>query len=174
MKIKSRILLLLLPLLILITGHAQKSYILLSKKTGKINQSVIATLSPSLKGLAALYSAMGGTNCMELHCELTTFLGLGNQGSDAHKQLIEKYFPDDKAAKLVIGQDCYQPPNSSASFSNFISLSFIVMGDEIQVNYELEVFNHGTVKKIKGPDIYTLKNQVFKNKSRVLYAWTGK
>ena len=135
---------------------------------------MVAGLPAYLKGLAALYSAMGGTNCIELQCELTTALGLGKQGSEAQKNLIKKYFPDDKVAKLVISQDCYLPPCTSFSFSNFLSLSFTVNSDNIQVNYELAILEHGSVKKINGPDIYLFKNQVFKNKKRVLYAWTDK
>jgi hypothetical protein len=174
MKISVRILLIFLLLNIVIKCDAQKTYELLSKKTGKLNKTLIAGLPPSLKGMAALYSALGGTNCMDQQCALTTALGLGNQGSDGQKKLIQKYFPDDKVAKLVIGQDCYLSPSSSPSFSNFIFLSFLVNGDAVQVNYELDVLNHGDVKKISGPDIYIYKNQVFKNKKRVLYAWADK
>ncbi len=117
---------------------------------------------------------MGGTDCIELHCELTSALGLGKQGSDAQKNMIKKYFPDDKVAQLVIGQDCYLSPSTSPSYSNFLTLSFTVNKNIIQVNYQLIVMNHGNVKKINGPDIYIFENHVFKNKKRVLYAWTDK
>jgi hypothetical protein len=155
-------------------GHSQKIYTLIPTKTKKIDKNSVVRLPPYLKGLAALYSAMGGTNCIELQCELTSALGLGKQGSDAQKNLIRKYFPEDKVAKLVIGQDCYLPPSGSSSYSDFHSLSFKVTGDTVQVNYQLIVLEHGNEKKINGPDIYIFKNQVFKNKKRVLYAWTGK
>ncbi len=155
-------------------GQAQKTYSLIPLNTKKINSALIARLPAYLKGLAALYSAMGGTDCIELHCELTSALGLGKQGSDAQKNMIKKYFPDDKVAKLIIGQDCYLPPNTSSSFSNFLSLSFIVNKNIIQVNYQLAVVDHGNVKKINGPDIYIYENQIFRNKKRVLYAWTDK
>ncbi len=155
-------------------SHAQKTYTLIPIKTKKINSALIAGLPEYLKGLAALYSAMGGTDCIELQCELTSALGLGKQGSDAQKNLIKKYFPDDKVAKLIIGQDCYLPPNTSSSYSNFLSLSFTVNKNIIQVNYQLTVVDHGNVKKINGPDIYIFENQIFRNKKRVLYAWTDK
>jgi hypothetical protein len=162
--------------LLSIAAYSQgpKTYTLLFKKNGKLNVKLIESLPPSLKGMAALYSAMGGTNCVDQQCELTTALGLGNQGSEAQKALIQKYFPNDKAAKLVLSQECYLPPTSSPSFSNFVSLAFIVNGDQVTVNYELDVLNHGVVKKIKGPDLYAFKNGVFKNTKRVLYAWTSK
>jgi hypothetical protein len=168
---------LLLVLLLLFSYSAilaQKTYTLIPLKTKKINKTLITDLPGYLKGLAALYSAMGGTDCIELHCELTSALGLGKQGSDAQKNLIKKYFPDDKVAKLVIGQDCYLPPSTSSSYSDFQSLSFNVNKDVIQVNYQLAVYDHGNVKKINGPDIYIFENQVFRNKKRVLYAWTDK
>jgi hypothetical protein len=168
----------LLLVLFLTTGwsvsQAQKTYTLIPIKTKKVNKTLVAGLPAYLKGLAALYSAMGGSDCIELHCELTSALGLGKQGSDTQKNLIKKYFPDDKVAKLIIGQDCYLPPSTSSSFSNFKFLSFTIFKDSIQVNYQLAVQDHGNVKNINGPDIYIFKNQVFRNKKRVLYAWTDK
>jgi hypothetical protein len=161
-------------LLVYTTSSAQKTFSLIQSKSKKLNTTTITGLPSHLKGLAALYSAMGGTDCKEQECELTTALGLGKQGSDAQKNLIRKYFPDDKVAKLVIGQDCYQPPSTSMSFSNFQSLSFTVKKDTVQVNYQLVILEHGNVKKISGPDIYLFRNQVFKNIKRVLYAWADK
>jgi len=173
MKTYSRYILIFLLLTVFINSQAQKTYTLINKK-GILNKKLAAILPVSLKAMAALYSAMGGTNCMDQHCELTTALGLGQQGSEAQKNLILKYFPEDKVAKMVLGQECYLPPTSSDSFSNFKSLSISVLGDIVQVNYELDVLNHGEVKKIKGPDIYEFRNQVYHNKKRVLYAWTDK
>src|ERR1700681_1047663 len=126
MKKVSRIILICFLTAFFSKSQAQKNYVLIPKKTEKLNNPVIASLPPNLKAMAAFYSAMGGTNCMDQECALTTALGLGKQGSDAQKALIEKYFPDDKAAKLVLGQDCYLPPGSASTFSNFASLSFIV------------------------------------------------
>lgn len=161
-------------LIIFENSVAQKTYIIIPKSTEKLNKTVVTGLPTHLKALAAFYSAMGGTNCMDQECALTTALGLGKQGSDAHKAIIRKYFPDDKAAKLVIGQDCYLPPNSSTSFSNFASLNFVVSREIVRVNYTLNVYDHGNSKVISGPDIYIFKNQVFKSEKRVLYAWTSK
>jgi hypothetical protein len=163
-----------LLLFIFAGSRAQKSYTLISKKTGKLNKSFIASLPPALKALAAFYSAMGGTDCLDQQCELTTALGLGMQGSPEQKELIRKYFPGDNAAKLVVGQDCYLPPSTSVSFSNFKWLSFTVNGETVEVNYQLAVIDHGNTRIINGPDIYSFNSEVFKNKKRVLYAWTDK
>ena len=168
----------LFPLFILMSVHtsifAQKTFSLIHYESKKLNKTTITGLPNHLRGLAAFYSAMGGTDCKEQECELTTELDLGKQGSDAQKNLIRKYFPGDKVAQLVLGQDCYQSPSTSLSFSNFQSLSFVVKKDTIQVNYRLVILEHGNVKKISGPDIYLFRNQVFKNIKRVLYAWMDK
>jgi hypothetical protein len=155
-------------------SHAQKIYDLIPKETPKVNNKLAAGLPPHLRAMAALYSAVGGTDCLEQECVLTTALGLGKQGSNTQKALIQKYFPDDKVAKLVLGQNCYLPPSSSSSFSNFLSLSFTVTGNSVRVDYRLAVYDHGNMKIIQGPDIYQFTNQVFINKKRVLYAWADK
>ena len=59
---------------------------------GDINKDDIKKLTEPLRALAAFYSAMGGTMCNDDECELTTALGLGKQGSDAHKILIKNIF----------------------------------------------------------------------------------
>jgi hypothetical protein len=153
---------------------AQKTYELVSKKTGKVNINTVAGLPIRIKAMAAFYSAMGGTDCLDQECVLTTALGLGKQGSDAQKGLIKKYFPGDKVAALILGQDCYLPPGSSSSFSNFLSLSISVNGNIVEVNYRLAVYDHGNMKIIQGPDNYLYNNQQYKNTKRVLYAWTAK
>lgn len=158
----------------LTSAFAQKTYILIPEKTGKVNTKLAAELPASLKALAAFYSAMGGTNCMDEECALTTALGLGKQGSEAQKKLIQKYFPGDKVATLVVGQDCFLPSSSSPSFSNFKNLEIFANGENIRVNYLLTVNDHGNTHVIHGPDIYQFKNQVFKIKKRVLYAWADK
>jgi hypothetical protein len=161
--------------LIFINGiQAQKTYVLISKKTGKVNMNTVAHLPDRIKAMAALYSAMGGTDCLDQECVLTTALGLGKQGSDAQKNLIKKYFPDDKVAALMLGQDCYLPPGSSSSFSNFLSLSISVNGNNIEVNYRLAVYDHGNMKVIQGPDNYLFSDQHYENTKRVLYAWMAK
>jgi hypothetical protein len=145
-----------------------------SKKTGKVNINTVAGLPIHIKAMAAFYSAMGGTDCLDQECVLTTALGLGKQGSDAQKRLIKMYFPGDKVAALILGQDCYLPPGSSSSFSNFLSLSISVNGNIVEVNYRLAVYDHGNMKIIQGPDNYLYNNQQYKNTKRVLYAWTAK
>lgn len=174
MNKKKCFLLLLTALIFLTSTQAQKTYDLIPKKSGKVNKALVAALPIHLKAMAALYSAMGGTDCLEQECVLTTALGLGKQGSDSQKNLIRKYFPEDKVAALVLGQDCYLPPGSSSSFSNFLSLSFTVDGNTVLVNYRLAVYDHGNTKIMQGPDRYQYQHERYKNTRRVLYAWANK
>src|SRR5690606_2892123 len=82
---------------------------------GEIDRATIEKLNEPLKALTAFYSAMGGTMCSGDFCELTTALGLGKQGSDKHKNIIMKYFPNDKVAETVIKQNCYLRPSGASS-----------------------------------------------------------
>jgi hypothetical protein len=137
---------------------------------GDLGISTIASLSEPLRGLAAFYAAMGGTMCDGESCELTTALGLGKQGSDKHKALIEKYFPSDKVAIMVLKQDCYLRPSSASSFSDYEFLRIIDKGDTVIVDYNLMNYNYGEIKWTKGPDIYSFKDNEFKKIKRNL--WT--
>jgi hypothetical protein len=157
-----------------LTARAQKTYVIIPKSTSEVNTQVVGQLSPNLKGLAAYYSAIGGTNCKDQTCELTSALGLGSQGSVLQKNLIQKYFPDDNVVNMICGQDCYLPPANTLSYSNFKFLSFTVQGETIKVDYQLAVYDRGNLKLINGPDIYTYQNQTFKDKKRVLYGWVKK
>jgi hypothetical protein len=159
---------------VIIENLQAQTFVLISKPSGNLNLTTIKKLSPSLRALAAYYSAIGGTKCKEHACMLTTALGLGDQGSPQQIELIQKYFPEDKVAKMLCGQNCYLPPDSSAAYSNFNYLSFTVEGENIQVNYQLTVYERGHSRIFKGPDLYTFKNQVFREKKRVLYAWMDK
>ena len=151
-----------------------QTFVLISKPAGSVKTMTIKKLSPSMRALAAYYSAIGGTNCKDHSCMLTTALGLGDQGSPQQIALIQKYFPEDKVAKMLCGQNCYLPPDNSAAYSNFNFLSFTIEGENVRVNYELKVYERGHTQILKGPDLYTLKNQVFTEKKRVLYAWMDK
>jgi hypothetical protein len=174
MTSKRSVLLSFCVLILTTSSSAQKTYDLIPKISGKVNKELAARLPVNLKAMAALYSAMGGTNCLEQECLLTRALGLGKQGSETQKALIKKYFPNDKVATLILGQDCYLPPGSSSSFSNFLSLSISVNGNTVQVNYRLAVYDHGNMKIIQGPDSYLYNSQTYTNTKRVLYAWANK
>lgn len=136
---------------------------------GDIDTLVIKSLNEPLKALTAFYAAMGGTMCTGEHCELTTALGLGKQGSEKHKALIQKYFPNDKVAETVINQDCYLRPSGASTFSDYSYLTMTVNGDTVKVDYNLMQYNRGESNWTQGPDTYLLKDNVFRKISRNLW-----
>jgi hypothetical protein len=129
---------------------------------GDIDELVVSSLNEPLKALAAFYSSIGGTNCSGDHCDLTTALGLGKQGSEDHKNLIKKYFPaNDKIAETVLLQDCYLRPSGASSFSDYEYLTLIDMGDTVKVNYNLWVDSHGEISFTSDIDTYLFKDGKF-------------
>ena len=110
---------------------------------GKINQTVAHQLTEPLKAIAAYYGAMAGSNCNGTSCELTTALGLGNQGSEAHKSILGKWFKKDKTAKQLLKQDCYLPPNTSSSFNDFAYLRIQLNDNTVTVSYQILFYNQG-------------------------------
>lgn len=120
--------------------------------------------------MAAFYAAMGRSNCDGVNCELTTALGLGDQGSDAHKALISKYFPGDAVAVAVLKQDCYLRPNTASTFSDFEYLTIADHGDTVRVEYNFMYFDHGEVTNTGGPDSYLFQDGTFKKLERQLWA----
>jgi len=141
---------------------------------GEIDTLTIQKLNEPLKALTALYSAMGGTNCNEVTCDLTTALGLGKQGSDKHKKIILKYFPNDKVAKMVTDQDCYLRPSGASTFSDYEYLTITDLGDTVKVEYNLMLYDHGTINWTKGPDVYTFKDNKFLKVKRNLWTFADK
>lgn len=140
--------------------------IVTTNENNPINLKDIKKLSEPLKALAALYAALGGTNCDGTTCELTTALGLGNQGSDEHKNLIKKYFTNDKLADDILKQDCYLPPSGARSFSEYSFINIYDKGDTVKVKYELSsISGHdGDVTVKKDTDTYIFENNAFKRK----------
>lgn len=138
---------------------------------GNIDDGVASQLKKPIKALAAFYAAMGGSGCDGETCKLTTALGLGKQGSDEQKKLIQTYFPDDKVAKTVVAQDCYLRPSGASTFSDYDFLRIREYGDTVRVDYKLLQYNRGEENWTEGPDIYVLKDNVFKKVKRNLWAF---
>lgn len=136
---------------------------------GAINKADLEKLSEPLKALAAFYSGLGGTNCDGENCDLTTALGLGKQGSDAHKNIIQRWFPNNKAAEQLISQNFYQPPNSSSNFSDYQFLDFEQQGDTVTVKYNLLVYSHGKSTIMKGPDKYIIEGNSIETLNRNIW-----
>lgn len=137
---------------------------------GNIHDGVASQLKEPVKALAAFYAAMGGSGCDGERCKLTTALGLGKQGSNEHKKLIQRYFPNDKVAETVVAQDCYLRPSGASTFSDYDYLRIKEYGDTIRVDYRLLQYNKGEETWTEGPDLYLLKDNTFHKIKRNL--WT--
>lgn len=132
-----------------------------SEIPGDINQPVIDRLAEPLRAIAAFYSALGGSFCFQdtsdvETCGLTTAPGLGNQGSEQHKALIRKWFPDDDVASGLIRQDCYLRPDDASTFSDYAYLSMTKQGDTVTINFSLLLYDHGKITYRNGPDKLTI------------------
>jgi hypothetical protein len=137
-------------LVINITAYAQsektKKFILIKKTNsipGTVNIAVINKLDEPLRAIAAYYSSMEGSNCDGQTCELTTALGLGKQGSNAHLSLLRKWFRNDATAKQLIAQECYLRPNSASTFSDYVYLTIERIGNVVFVKYKVFFYSHG-------------------------------
>ena len=131
-----------------------------------IDRDVVDSLPEYKKAIVALYSSLGGTNCYDLKCDLTMALGLGEQGSDKHKNILKTYFPDDPLVKTIINGQFYISSSSSSNFSEYNYLSIVQKGDTIVVPFELMFYSHGDISTIKNRDIYVFKNNKFTNVNR--------
>ena len=148
--------------------------IIRTEMPGEIDTTTIEKLNESLKALTAFYSAMGGTMCSGEYCDLTTALGLGKQGSDKHKSIIKKYFPNDKVAETVLKQGCYLRPSGASTFSDFEFLTITDKGDTVLVDYKLMYYNRGEIEWTEGPDIYIFKDNTFEKVKRNLWTFVDK
>ena len=170
MRILPLVFLFLSELLLVHPTNGQKAIHKILSKNGDIDKVEIQRLTEHLKSILALYSAMGGTNCDGDSCELTTALGLGEQGSEAHKALIEKYFPEDKVAQALIKQNCYLRPAGASTFSGYDYLTLSISRDTVKVYYQLDFYDHGRVEKTQGPDVYLFRNGKYRMLTR--HIWT--
>ena len=128
-----------------------------------VYNSEIDSLPEHLKAMTALYAAIAGTNCCFDFCELTMALGLGEQGSEAHKKLIMKYFPTYKVARDVLDQNCYLTPRGSSVFSEYDFLKIIEKSDTVVVNFKIYNINKQDIDTLEGQDIFLFKDTIFRN-----------
>ena len=121
-----------------------------SLQIAEINKSAIDKLDEPLKALAAYYSALAGSNCDGKYCELTSALGLGDQGSKAHIELIKKWFPNDKIADSLVAQSCFQSSSGTSYFTNYNTLIFELEKDTVTIEFSITKYDHGKSSLQKG------------------------
>jgi len=128
----------------------------------EINQKDIDKLNEPLRALCAYYSAYSGSGCdRDGKCPLTTALGLGNQGSDEHKKILIKWFPNDSIVQRMIDQNCFVGISGANSFCEYNTLSFEQRQDTVIINYSISCWNRGSGPQYKGYDKILIKdNQI--------------
>ncbi len=148
-----------------------ETYTIIKKTTSVPGIPDNPTIKKLDEALSAFYAAMGGSNCYKDYCDLTTALGFGKQGSEEHKSIIKKYFPNDTVAALVIKQNCYLRPSGASYFSDFEYLTITNKGDTVIVDYKLMQYSHGKTKWTEGPDMWKFKDSKFEKINRNLWTW---
>lgn len=123
-----------------------------------INNKDINQLNEPLKALAAYYSTLAGSDCDRGTCELTTALGLGNQGSREHKEIITKWFNVNPVTEDRLKVNFFLPASGSSVFSDYAFLIFTVKNDTVCVKYEVNYYNHGKGSLKKGVDKILFSN----------------
>jgi hypothetical protein len=114
-----------------------------------INTAAIKNFSEPVQAIVAYYAALAGSNCNGITCELTDALGLGNQGSEAHKALLQKYFKGDKTAEALITKGCYLPSTTDPVYSNYEYLRFLVEGNKVIIQYKVMQKNKEVIRYIE-------------------------
>lgn len=125
----------------------KQNYVLSGKKHTDtfvvINTSGVTKLSNALIALAAYYACMASTDFADDGDSLINVLKLGKQGSTDHKNLIKKWFVNDRVANILLKQDCFQAAPGSSYFRIFDYLNFNVKADTVLINYKVTKYNHG-------------------------------
>ncbi len=136
---------------------------------GNINKAAIKNFSEPMQAIVAYYAALAGSNCDGITCGLTTALGLGNQGSDAHKAIIQKYFKGDKTAESLIINNCYLPPTTASFYTNYEYLRFLIEGSKVIIQYRVKIKNKEVVRYVESDnDEIWIEPNVLKVKKKKL------
>jgi hypothetical protein len=74
------------------------------------------------------------------------------------------------AARQLIAQDCFQPPNSASSFSDFVYLKFEQSGNMVRESYKLFYSYHWVESYINGaPDEYIISKDRLVGRKRKIW-----
>lgn len=144
-------------------------------KVARINSNDIKKLDEPLKALAAYYCGLGGSNCdinanHKEVCDLTSALGLENQGSSKHLSLLQKWFHDDSIVTKMISQNCFLSISGSNDFSNYSYLKFKQSNDTIWIKCKLDYYNSGNSRSETFNEMAIIKkNEIKFIKRKLIY-----
>lgn len=124
----------------------------------KINQSYLEQIQESEKAILAYYCYLFNNGCTDTkNCLLTAALGLGEQHSTDHQQLVKKWFKDQETIDLVnYGGDA--KPFGGEAFAWYSQLWLKHINDTIQVEYYSSWLSKDLHGKGKGTGKYLVKD----------------
>jgi hypothetical protein len=119
-----------------------------------INTEYLKTCSEQEKALLAYYCYFFNTSCKDSkHCQLTEALGLGEQNSKAHKDLVLKWFTDDETVQLA-KEGGRITPAGTKNMAWYEELKLTKKGDLVIVRYSSAWKTDNAEGKGKGNDEY--------------------
>lgn len=123
----------------------------------KVNTDFIRSAPESIKAILAYYASLAGSDCFNNQCVLSAALGLGEQCSDKHINLIKKWFGNDQLAMDAI-ESCYNTPNTATVQSVWDALYLDVSAQKVTVRYKKTAINmrENKEKVTKGEDQYQI------------------
>ena len=128
-----------------------------------INTEYIKNCSEQEKALLAYYCYFFNTSCKDSkHCLLTEALGLGEQNSKAHKDLVLKWFTDEETTTLA-KEGGRITPAGSKNMAWYEELKIVKKGtDLINVKYNSAWKTETMEGKGKGSDDYQFEEKRIK------------
>lgn len=123
-----------------------------------INTEYIKNASEAEKALLAYYSYFFSSDCKDTkHCKLTEALGLGEQNSKAHKELVTKWFNDEETVQLVKEGGRIMPP-SDKNKAWYEEIKLVKKGsDLVVVRYHSAWSTANAEGKGRGTDEYQIE-----------------
>lgn len=131
-----------------------------------INNKLISSLGEAEKAILAYYCLEFNTSCMDArHCKLTEALGLGEQGSSEHLNLVAKWLKDQETKDLV-KMGGRVTPNGAEPLAWFERITMLRDGNSVQVFYISNWVSHDLHGKGQGYGNYLIQNGEVKVLSR--------
>jgi hypothetical protein len=127
------------------------------------DKAFIATTSEAEKAILAYYSASVNAGCdTEGNCKLTEALGLGKQGSQAHKDLLLKWFKKDKNVEEMTKKNCPITLQGDAKHKFLDNLQLRRNGNEIDVHFLYKFMTSDKEGMQEGEDSFEVDNGVIR------------
>jgi hypothetical protein len=122
-----------------------------------INSEYLKNASEAEKALLAYYCYFFNTSCKDSkHCVLTDALGLGEQNSKAHKELVLKWFTDNETIQLA-REGGRITPEGCKNMAWYEEIKLVKKGDLVIVRYHSAWKTDNQEGKGRGTDEYQLE-----------------